>query len=168
MPNTKEVEQAAKQAVPDLDNPNAFSFPNRLVVDVAREAFIAGYELEQSEKKLTQLFYNKFDAYIMNDDNLDTPCMTLERFVEVLSKLSYNVNNEQSENKEEWVSVETALPEDMKSVLFCTKDVHNPAMIPLQGYYNATAKVWVGYLWSQKRTDVTHWIYTPKPPKNLV
>jgi len=69
-----------------------------------------------------------------------------------------------SQKTAEWISIEERLPEDMRSVLFCTEDVNEPAMIPLQGYYNATTKEWVGYLWSQKRTDVTHWIYTPEPP----
>ena len=64
-----------------------------------------------------------------------------------------------------WINVKDKLPQDSRTVLFCTEDVNEPAMIPLQGYYNAEDKVWTGYLWSQRRTDVTHWMLLPEPPK---
>lgn len=63
-----------------------------------------------------------------------------------------------------WISVKDKLPQDRATILFCTKDVMAPTMFPLQGYYHITDQVWVGYLWSQRRTDVTHWMPMPKPP----
>ena len=75
------------------------------------------------------------------------------------------MNNETtSSDPQGWIPVEDGLPPHNHTILFCTKDVYDPAMMPLQGYYDENEKVWMGYLWSQKRTDVTHWMYMPHPP----
>lgn len=65
----------------------------------------------------------------------------------------------------EWINVKDKMPENRVTVLFCTEDVNTPAMIPLQGFYDSVNKIWMGYLWSQQRTDVTHWMPLPEPPK---
>lgn len=64
----------------------------------------------------------------------------------------------------EWIPVKERLPRGQETILFCTEDVHSEIMFPLQGYYIGDGK-WMGYLWSQVRKDVTHWMEMPEPPK---
>lgn len=125
MPNTKEVEQEAESIFPTPENPDARSLRNIDVVNNCRSSFIAGYNyalsnpLEQSEndqlKRKLEFYRNetaKIRDYVFDDSNkCGYPNQSIfEAITDKIDSLKAENDKlksvEQSEKKEEWVSVE--------------------------------------------------------------
>lgn len=88
--------------------------------------------------------------------------------------LDYALSNplEQSEKKEEWVSVETQLPENEQWVLVAKKfkSGYDIMLMAHQFYnsFNGYENCFIPYGEPTGYTDLSHWKPLPKPPKNLV
>lgn len=60
-----------------------------------------------------------------------------------------------------WIDVNQRKPEPHQTILFCCPD-----QITLQGFYSSEEGLFIGYLWGQKRNDVTHWAENPVSVSN--
>ena len=104
--------------------------------------------------------------------SLDSPWIieaTDERVFAVVKaymKAHYALSNplEQSEKKEEWVSVDERLPETQA---WCLCAIKGGVLVYACEYFH-TIKQWYGYGDAFPETRITHWQPLPNPPQNLV